>query len=321
MHIQNESSSSLNELSQLNSESIEFSESFVTLNGSRLHYVSGGSGKLVLFYHGFPSYWYSWKHQLTALAKDYHVVAVDGLGANLSDKPTSTAAYDISTLARQLQQLAHALNGGETFILVGHDWGGALAWAYAQQYPQDLDKLIVLSAPPYNLFLELLQSNSAQQQASTYIERLKKFGNEKTLGVDEANLMWSVGYRELLERKQLSPTDGEHFKKALAQPGALEGGIKWYQANIPATSKITEEDFWPTRTAATPVKSLLIWGGEDKTFVPAFLEQLPEYASQLHIEVLPGIGHWPSLEAPEAVNQLIQNFIASEDYPIASLEL
>jgi epoxide hydrolase 4 len=312
-HIQSESLSSLNELSQLNSESIEFSEGFVTLDDTRLHYVSGGSGKLVLFYHGFPSYWYSWKHQLTALAKDYHVVAVDGLGANLSDKPTDTAAYGISKLAQQLQQLAHALNGGETFILVGHDWGGALAWAYAQQYPQDLDKLIVLSAPPYNLFLELLQSNPAQQQASTYIERLKKTGREKTLGTGEANLMWSVGYSGLLEREQLSQVDGEHFKKALAQPGALAGGINWYLANIPATNAITEEDFWPSRTATTAVDSLLIWGGEDKTFVPAFLEQLPDYASQLQIEILPGVGHWPSLEAPETVNRMIRSFIASEN--------
>jgi pimeloyl-ACP methyl ester carboxylesterase len=306
-----ESLRALNAQNQDDGIVVKFTEGYITLDDTRLHYVSAGTGKLVVFYHGFPSYWYSWKHQLTALAKDYRVVAVDGLGANLSDKPTDVSAYHISNLARQLQQLTQTLAGQEDYVLVGHDWGGALAWSYAQQYPEGLDKLIVLSAPPTNLLLDLLRSDPAQQEASSYMGRLKAMGREKELGVEEAHLMWNIGYSKLIERGFISPAVGDQFKQALAQPGALDGGINWYRANIPATDAITEADFWPARSASTPVDSLLIWGEEDKTFVPAFLQKLPDYADHLRIEILPGVGHWPSLEAPEKVSDLIREFIES----------
>jgi len=306
-----ESLSVLNAQNLQDNFAVTFTEDYITLGDTQLHYVSAGSGKLVVFYHGFPSYWYSWKDQLTALAKYYRVVAVDGLGANLSDKPTEISEYHVSNLTRQLRQFTEALAGQEDYVLVGHDWGGAMAWSYAQQYPEGLDKLVVLSAPPTNLFLELLLSDPTQRQASTYMERLKAMGRAKSLGVEQAHRMWEVGYRGLLERKLISQADGEQFKNALAQPGALAGGINWYLANIPAPDAIKEEDFWPSRTAGTSVDSLLIWGEEDKTFVPAFMQLLPNYTEQLRIEILPGVGHWPSLEAPEKVSDLIREFIES----------
>ncbi|MGB2360144.1 MAG: alpha/beta fold hydrolase, partial [Porticoccaceae bacterium] len=158
---------------QISDPALQFSDHSIDVDGQRLHYVSAGSGKLILFYHGFPSYWYMWKNQLLDLAADYRVVAVDGLGANLSAKPNKLAPFHVSALSRQLNALAETLAGDQGFVLVGHDWGGALAWSYAQQYPQGLDKLVVLNAPPTNLFLELLRSNPEQRKASTYIARLK----------------------------------------------------------------------------------------------------------------------------------------------------
>lgn len=308
----------LNAQNRKNNIAVQFSEGYINVDDARLHYVSAGSGKLVVFYHGFPSYWYMWKHQLNALAKDYRVVAIDGLGANLSDKPADINAYKVSNLAHQLHQFIQSISEGEDYILVGHDWGGALSWAYAQRYPDQLQKLIVLNAPPYNLLLEFLATNPEQQQASLYIEKLKSLGRDNNLDTDAAHRMWSRIYVNHVKRGELSEAEGELFKKALAAPGALNGGINWYLANVPAPDQIREADYWPARSGTTAVDSLLIWGGDDRTFVHSMLEAMPDYAPRLQIETLPGVGHSPSLEAPETVNQLIRNFIASEDYPASS---
>jgi pimeloyl-ACP methyl ester carboxylesterase len=290
----------------------KFTEGYVAVGGNRLHYVSGGSGKLVVFHHGFPSYWYQWKNQLKALANNYRVVAFDGLGSNLSDKPTEVSAYTVDKLTTQLRNAIDKLAGGESYILVGHDWGGALAWAYAQTNPPGLEKLIVLNAPPYNLFLELLRSNPDQQQASQYIKRLKSVEGERRLKENNALGFWKAGgYEKFVARDLISQAEGELFKTAMAQPGAVTGGINWYRANIPSFDDIFEDNFWPSQSASTSVNSLLIWGETDKTFVTTFMEQLPNYADQLRIEILPGVGHTPQLEAPEKVTLLIRDFIES----------
>ena len=300
----------LNTQIQNDDEAAKFTEGYVKAGGSRLHYVSAGSGKLVVFYHGFPSYWCIWKHQLKALAKDYRVIAFDGLGTNLSDKPTEVSAYTVSNISAQLREAIEELNGQKPYILVGHDWGGAMAWAYAQTNPPGLEKLVVLSAPPYNLFLELLRSDADQRKASQYVEYLKSAEGEKRLKANNALSFWKAGgYEKFVARGLISPDEGELFKLAMARQGAVAGGISWYRANLPLPQTITADDFWPSQLARTSVNSLLIWGETDKTFVPAFLQQLPNYTDQLQIEILPEIGHTPQLEAPEKVNRLIRDFI------------
>lgn len=302
----------LNAQNHNDDEAPKFTEGYVKAGGSRLHYVSGGRGKLVVFYHGFPSYWYIWKHQLRALAKDYRVIAFDGLGTNLSDKPTEVSAYTVSNLSTQLREAIEELNGQEPYILVSHDWGGAMAWAYAQTNPPGLEKLVVLSAPPYNLFLELLRSDANQRKASQYVEYLKSAEGETRLKANNALSFWKAGgYEKFVDRDLISPAEGELFKAAMARPGAVTGGINWYRANLPLPHIISTDDFWPSQSASTSVDSMLIWGETDRTFVPAFLQQLPNYTEQLQIEILSGVGHTPQLEAPERVNKLIRSFIES----------
>lgn len=303
---------------QISDPALQFSDHSIDVDGQRLHYVSAGSGKLILFYHGFPSYWYMWKNQLLDLAADYRVVAVDGLGANLSAKPNKLAPFHVSALSRQLNALAETLAGDQGFVLVGHDWGGALAWSYAQQYPQGLDKLVVLNAPPTNLFLELLRSNPDQRKASTYISRLKGAVQSQSVDQNYAAQMARFAYGGMVNRGLISAPEAALFTSALTQPGAVAGGIKWYQANIPEPDKIEDKDFWPSPKASTEVPSMLIWGEDDGTFVPEFIDQLPNYAKDLRIEVLPGIRHWPPLEAPEQVNRLIREFIEAPQTPVGS---
>lgn len=296
---------------QIKDPSHHFSDHYLTVNGHQLHYVSAGQGDLIIFYHGFPSYWYMWKNQLLELVKDYRVVAVDGLGANLSAKPSKLTPYRVDSLATQIYQLSQALNGDKKFLLIGHDWGGALAWSYAQQYPKTLNKLVVLNAPPTNLFLELLRSNADQRAASSYIDRLKLVAKKGEISSEYADRMSRFAYANLRQQGHVSDAEAKLYQTALTRPGAIAGGIRWYQANIPTFAEIADEDFWPSPKASTTVTSLLIWGQDDGTFVPAFLEQLPIYAKDLTIEVLPDVGHWPALEAPNEVNELLRNFIQS----------
>ena len=115
-----------------------FEEGYFETGGVNVHYMAAGAGPLLIFYHGFPLFWFSFHHQMTALKDEYRVVAVDGPGINLSSKPDSLEPFRLPNLVAQLDALAAHLGGDEPFYLVGHDWGGALAWSFAQHLPARL---------------------------------------------------------------------------------------------------------------------------------------------------------------------------------------
>ena len=117
-----------------------FKHDYAEVNGIRLHYAMNGSGKLILFVHGFPEFWYAWKDQLAEFGRDHCAVALDMRGYNLSDKPEAVEQYAIKYLTEDLRALARSL-GHERFILVAHDWGGAVAWALAINHPECVEKL------------------------------------------------------------------------------------------------------------------------------------------------------------------------------------
>jgi pimeloyl-ACP methyl ester carboxylesterase len=119
---------------------------YIITNGVKLHYVTQGDGPLMLMLHGFPEFWYSWRHQIPEFAQDYQVVALDLRGYNNSEKPTETSAYTIAELIKDVAGVIHGL-GYETCVLVGHDWGGAIAWSFAYEHPDMVEKLIVMNIP------------------------------------------------------------------------------------------------------------------------------------------------------------------------------
>src|SRR5689334_18507186 len=161
-----------------------FKDQFVKVNGVRLHVVSAGKGPLILFLHGFPEFWYEWKNQLTEFGKDYQAIAPDMRGYNLSDKPAQVEEYAIPLLIEDIRALLEKVSKGRKAVLVAHDWGGALAWIYAAQYPDTLDKLIIINAPHPTVFARELQSNPKQQQASSYMTFFRSEGAEKSLSAD-----------------------------------------------------------------------------------------------------------------------------------------
>lgn len=287
----------------------EFTHSYFRHQGLALHYVEAGSGPLVIFYHGFPLFWFSFHHQMRALAKHYRVVAIDGPGINLSSKPEDLNPYRLSSLTEQVDALAHHLTGSARFSLVGHDWGGALAWAFAQQYPDRLNKVVALNAPPANQLIHLLATNLEQRTRSGYMWSMRSGEVHTWMTENGAQNLWQQAYARFRALPHYTTEHDEIFRQGLAQPGAIDGGINWYRANIPVATEIGDADYWPSKTAATAVPALLIWGELDDTFVASFIDDLPAYASNLTVHRLQGVGHSPMLEAPDAVNDLLLDFL------------
>jgi pimeloyl-ACP methyl ester carboxylesterase len=212
-----------------------YREGYFEHEGLRLHYVEAGEGDLIILYHGFPSYWLSFLDQMEALKPQYRVVAVDGLGAGLSDKPDTLSAYRVEALAAQLDGLARHLAGDEKFTLIGHDWGGALALTFAEAYPDRLKGVVGMSAPSYNVFLDLLKSSEEQQAASSYMQRIRETPPEAVVEDPPGERLWRMGYGKLVEFGVLSEEEGELFRQALAPAEATNGGFNWYRANTRPT--------------------------------------------------------------------------------------
>ena len=287
-----------------------FTSHYFDFDGITLHYVEAGSGPLVIFYHGFPLFWFSFHHQMTALKDHYRVVAVDGLGVNLSSKPTDLEKYKLVNLAAQLDALADDLAPGESFSLVGHDWGGALAWSFAQAYPDRLEKVIGINAPPTNQLLHLLQTNEEQRKRSSYMWLMRGGKTHTLITENGARRLWKNAYAKFRDLSHFTKAHDETFREALAIPGAVDGGINWYRANIPLLQDLEEAECWPSPTASTPVPALLIWGETDTTFVAEFIDELDQYANNLEVKRLPDIGHTPMLEAPSLTTSIIKEFLA-----------
>ncbi len=287
----------------------DYKDHYFETGGCRLHYVTAGEGPLLFFYHGFPLFWYSFHHQMDSLKNHYRVVSVDGPGVNLSSKPEDLSLYKLENLAFQIDELAMHIAGDEKFYLVGHDWGGALAWSYAQAYPERLEKVVAINAPPTNQLLGLLETHEEQQKRSSYMWSMRSGKRHAAITENGAHLLWQNAYAPFRKLPHYTDKDDEIFRKGLAQPGAIDGGINWYRANIPDLDQITDNDYWPSKSARTEVPALLIWGESDQAFVTDFIDDLDRYAGNSEIVRLPGIGHTPMLEAPDLTNRILRRFL------------
>ena len=290
-------------------DGIYFSEGYFEHNGLRLHYVEAGEGDLIVLYHGFPSFWFSFYDQMVALKSDYRVVAVDGLGAGLSGKPDDLAAYKLAALIDHLDALANTLNAGEPFTLIGHDWGGALALAFAEARPERLDAVVALNAPSFNVFLELLRSNPQQQQTSTYMAVMSQTSSQSVRDDPPGEAIWQSAYSGLLQRQELTPEEYELFGWALRPAAATNGGFNWYRANVPLPDAITDADFYPRPRRDISVPTLLIWGSEDRAFVPDFIPMMAEIVPELTVVTIEGANHWSLMSHPIESNSAIRDFL------------
>lgn len=290
------------------------SNQFVALpNGTRLHYASAGErGKpLILFAHGFPEFWYEWHAQLAEFGKDHFAVAPDLRGFNLSDMPSDPSAYKARHIVDDLRQLAAHL-GYDRFVLVAHDWGGAIAWSFAIALPQLLHKLIVINSPHPYLFMQALATDEGQQKASAYMNWLRAPGSEAALAKDNFALL--EGFLTNLGESSASWFNQEvRDKYHECWSRGLTGGVNYYRASPlhpptgmhagPLKLQLNPDDFhvrMPTR---------VIWGERDIALLPILLDGLDDFVNDLKIARIADGTHWVVHEQPEHINRLIRKFL------------
>lgn len=290
---------------------ISYTEGYFGTGDERLHYVEAGSGPLVILYHGFPSFWYSWFDQMEVLKADYRVVAVDGLGSGLSAKPLQLEPYEIANLAAQLDAFSRHLGGDDKYILIGHDWGSVLALSYAQAYPNRLRKVIGMNAPPLNLMLKHTATDKEQQRRSDYMQRFRVTTLEMLEAGNAAERVATDSYKALGERGDLEPTEIELFKHALSSNTTLYTAMNWYRANVPTFEEATDEDMWPGPGSRISVPGLFIWGERDEVFVPELIAKIEVEEPNVDVVILPGVNHWTSMENSGPATAAIVEFLGA----------
>ena len=286
---------------------------YATVNGVRLHYVRAGQGDLVLFMHGFPEFWYAWKDQLADLGQDYLAVAPDLRGFGLSEKPAAVEDYRAANVIEDIRALAASLNGGKPFVLVGHDWGGAIAWGFASKYPGLLKKLIIINAPHPMVFSRELRENKAQQQASAYMLFFRSAQAEPRLAADDYAPIIGI-FSGLKAQGKFTADDERAYREAYRQPGALTGGLNYYRASrIGPPGPGTQDTLVPGTSLGdftVNVPTLVIWGERDDALLTGNLVGLDAFVPDLTIHRIPEGTHWVVHEFPEEVSRLIRGFIA-----------
>ncbi len=277
---------------------------FLTTNGINLHYVTQGEGPLMLFLHGFPEFWYSWRHQLAEFAKDYTCVALDLRGYNESDKPEGVEAYRMEELVRDVEGVIRKL-GYDRCILVGHDWGGAIAWSFAYAHPDMLESLIVMNLPHPAKFAAGLQTPQ-QLLRSWYIGFFQiPFLPELLI---QAGDYWFIeqAFKGMAIRKDaFTNNDILQFKTAAAKPGALTAMINYYRAML-------GNNFMHRRWPVLEVPTLMIWGEEDAALGKELTLGTEDYVRDFHLRYIPDCSHWVQQEQPERVNTYMREFLALE---------
>jgi pimeloyl-ACP methyl ester carboxylesterase len=286
---------------------------YASVNGIRLHYAQAGRGKLMIFVHGFPEFWYAWRNQLAEFGKDHQAVAPDLRGYNLSEKPTELDQYRVDPLVEDVRALAAHLNGGRPFILVGHDWGGVVAWVLAMRHPEVVEKLVIVNSPHPGVFERELANNPAQQQASQYMLFFRSPTAESTLSANGYAAL--LGFFASLERDgHWTEADRKAYLEAWRQPGALTGGLNYYRAarvgppvggqRTPLTESVDSTRF------TVRVPTLVIWGEKDTALLTGNLEGLDAYVPDLTVRRVPDGTHWVIHEQPALINRLIREFLA-----------
>jgi len=269
----------------------------VTLNVAE---VGPEDGPLVILLHGFPEFWFGWRHQIGALASAGHrVVAPDQRGYNLSDKPDDIASYDIDRLAEDVVALAaHYTN--EPFFLVGHDWGAVAAWWTTTRYPQKVRKLAVLNCPHPAVWRDAMDNDPVQRRASWYVRAFQ------IPWLPEA-LMGARNYRALVRalrqaRAPVSDAEIARYREAWSQPGALTAMINWYRA-------ITRRTLAPIPPGSIAVPVQIIWGRNDPYALPALAEASKALCADARLTYLPDATHWVAEDEPERVNAILLEFL------------
>lgn len=276
---------------------------FIQTNQIRLHCVTQGEGDLVLLLHGFPEFWYSWRYQIPALASHFKVVAPDLRGYNDSDKPAS--GYDLDTLSADIRGLIEALGYTQAHI-VGHDWGGVIAWHLAQKFPQYLNRLAILNAPHPSQLLQGLLGNLEQLRRNWYILALQIPGlPEWLLQQNLKSFLENLFQKQAIRKGAFTSETLQIYQAALEKAGAFSAAINYYRQLLSPQSWLR----WSRSSLPIRVPTLVLWGEEDTVLSPKLAEEIERFiSSPFRLKFVSDCGHWMQQEVPATVNRELLNF-------------
>ena len=278
-------------------------EGYAEVGGVELHYVEAGDGPLVVLLHGFPEFWYGWRQQIAPLVKaGFRVVAPDMRGYNLSSRPDGFAAYTADKLAGDIRGLIREL-GAESAMVVGHDWGGSVAWTLAANHPEVVDRLVILNAAHPRRLNEGLRN--LRQLLRTWYFFYFQFPQLPERRARRRH--WRFFKRFLRDaRPSLTAEEIDRYVEAWSQPGAAKAMIDYYRAAVRLSSKQDE-----LRPISAP--TLVIWGQGDRYLGPKLAEPHHEDVPSLdRVERLPDASHWVHHDESDRVNELLVDFLARD---------
>lgn len=278
---------------------------YAQIGGVKIHYATAGTGaKLVLLLHGFPEFWYSWRHQLVDLSDEYTVVAPDMRGFNLSDKPKKIADYDVDNVVDDVIGLIHYF-GREKAAVIGHDWGASVAWALAMKHPEYLWKLGALQVPP----IPVWKKNQSLKQifASWYMFFFQiPFLPELLLKLNDYAVLGNALKNSTVEKNVFTDADIAEYKKAWSEPFALTAMLNYYRANILQRFFTNYEE-----SPKIQVPTIFIYGEKDNAILPETVKGVGEMIDAEYVEIhIPEAAHWVQQEAKSTVTQVLREFLA-----------
>jgi len=255
-----------------------------------LHVAEQGSGKPVVFLHGFPEGWFSWRAQMEALAgAGFRAVAPDLRGYGDSDRPRDKARYKSSLIAGDVAALVRSLGAGPVPV-VGHDWGAPIAYRLAMDHPELVSRLFILNGPHPLHFTRLLRKSAAQRKRSWYIFFFQ-------LPFLLERFMTRKGAMRGVFRGAVDEAHIEEYERAFREPGAAKAAIDFYRA-----ARLRDEK---PKHPVFDKDVLVVWGMRDFALGPECLEGLERWLPRVRIERLPNVGHFVQQEAPDEVNAIL----------------
>ena len=258
-----------------------------------------GSGPTIILLHGFPEFWYSWQKTMNELSGSYRLIAPDQRGYNISDKPSEISAYESATLVSDISQLIRKVSE-ESVVMVGHDWGGPIAWGTAHENPDMVRLMISANGPHPDIMTHLLLTDPEQQAASNYMDWFIQEGTEDTLIENDCAMLDSF-FTGVLDTEEL-----EIYHEAWLQENAIRSGLNWYRANLAENRAMIQD-------VTIDVPTLVLWGLDDTALLPQQLDGLDEYVSNLEVVTFEGVSHWIEHEIPTEIASEMNRFIQSYD--------
>ena len=283
--------------------------------GVTLNVALGGpeDGEPIVFLHGFPESHRTWRAVAPALAGEFRVIAPDQRGFGASDKPEGVEKYRPDRAVEDLIALADALALGR-FTLVGHDWGGAVAWLAALRHPDRIARLVIVNAPHPLVFQKSLIEDAAQRAASQYISAFRNPAMEQGIAAMGLETFFAKTFASHADISRLGPEEKQAYLDDWSAPGALTAMLNWYRASEIVVPQVGEEAEAPAWTALPfpriAMPTLVIWALKDVALLPVQLAGLAALVGDLRIVTVPEAGHFVPWERPEPVIAAIRDFMA-----------